>query len=81
MQSIGVEKIQLGQTGLLLGVWRNIIAGSFEVEINICSECGKVEFYATHSYSDDELPQKTCPKCGSVHDIDYPKCPRCKYEY
>jgi hypothetical protein len=29
----------------------------------------------------DELWQRTCPKCGEKHDIDYPKCPKCKYNY
>ena len=83
MRSIGVEKIQLGQTGLLLGMWRNILAGSLEVDIRICSECGKVEFFSTHSSSllNDDLPQRTCPQCGSVHDFDFPKCPSCKHEY
>jgi len=83
MQTIGIEKIQLGQTGLLLGMWRNILAGSLEVDIQICTECGKVEFYSTHSNSffDDELPTRTCPQCGSIHDFDFPKCPNCKYEY
>ena len=30
------------------------------------------------------IPMKitvTCPKCGKSHDIDYPKCPNCKYNY
>ena len=22
-----------------------------------------------------------CPKCGTVHDMDYPKCPNCRYNY
>ena len=22
-----------------------------------------------------------CPKCGKMHDFDYPKCPYCKYDY
>lgn len=30
---------------------------------------------------DDEIWQRTCPKCGTSHDIDYPKCPNCKYNY
>ena len=81
MYHIGIEKIQLGQTGLLLGMWRNILAGSLEVDIHICSDCGKVEFYSTHSYGPDELPKKICPQCGNAHDIDYPKCPSCKHEY
>lgn len=29
----------------------------------------------------DELWQRTCPKCGETHDIDYPKCPNCKFNY
>ena len=29
----------------------------------------------------DELWQRTCPKCGETHDIDYPKCPNCKHNY
>ncbi len=29
----------------------------------------------------DALPQRTCPKCGTVHDFDYPKCPQCKLVY
>ena len=30
---------------------------------------------------EDEIVQRTCPGCGRVHDIDYPKCPNCKYDY
>ena len=81
MMAIGVEKIQLGQTSLITGMWRNILAGSFEVEIHICSECGKVEFYSTHGFENDELPTRTCPECGSAHDFDFPKCPSCKHQY
>ena len=29
----------------------------------------------------DEIWQRTCPKCGKTHDIDYPKCPYCKFDY
>ena len=29
----------------------------------------------------DELWQRTCPECGTSHDIDYPKCPNCKHNY
>ena len=29
----------------------------------------------------DEIRQRTCPKCGKTHDIDYPKCPYCKFDY
>ena len=82
MSSIGIEKIQLGQTGLLLGMWNNILAGSMEVEIYVCSKCKKVELYANNLDSScDDIPKKTCPQCGKVHDFDYPKCPFCKYQY
>lgn len=29
----------------------------------------------------DEIWQRTCPKCATSHDIDYPKCPNCKFNY
>ena len=29
----------------------------------------------------DKIWQRTCPKCGQSHDIDYPKCPNCKFNY
>ena len=81
MQTVGVEKKQLGQAGMLTGMWRNILAGSLEVDIHICSKCGRVELYSTRSFGNDDLPTRTCPKCGSVHDFDCPKCPSCKYIY
>jgi len=79
MQSIGTEKLQLGQTGLLMGMWNNILAGALEVEIFICSDCKKIEFYAGDVYVNGSLPQKSCPNCKRNHDIDYPKCPHCGY--
>lgn len=27
------------------------------------------------------ISKMTCPNCGKKHDIDYPKCPHCKYQY
>ena len=30
---------------------------------------------------EDKILQRTCPKCGKSHDIDYPKCPYCKFNY
>lgn len=30
---------------------------------------------------EDKLWQRTCPKCGKSHDIDYPKCPNCRFNY
>ena len=81
MRHIMTEKLQLGKTGWLLGDLPNLVAGALEVHIFSCPECGKLEFYQADDYYDAELPQKTCPNCGTVHDFDYPKCPVCKYEY
>ena len=30
---------------------------------------------------EDKLWQRTCPNCNHSHDIDYPKCPNCIYNY
>ncbi len=30
---------------------------------------------------EDKIWQRTCPKCGISHDIDYPKCPNCSFNY
>ena len=81
MQVLRAEKIQLGQYSFFTGALRNLLAGSLEVAIHICSECRKVEFYLTEGLTDDEYPKITCPECGSVHDFDYPKCPNCKHKY
>jgi len=45
MESIGVEKIQLGQYGFLSGNLGNLLAGGLEVEIFVCQECKKIELY------------------------------------
>lgn len=29
----------------------------------------------------DQIWQRTCPKCATSHDIDYPKCPNCNFNY
>ncbi|MBC8536948.1 hypothetical protein [Feifania hominis] len=78
MQSLGVEKLQLGQAGLLTGVWANINAGALEAEILICEQCGKLEFYAVDA-PPGEIAQVECPRCHRLHDLDDPKCPFCKH--
>ncbi len=30
---------------------------------------------------EDKIWQRTCPKCGKTHDMDFPKCPNCKFDY
>ncbi|MBE6631568.1 MAG: hypothetical protein E7623_02580 [Ruminococcaceae bacterium] len=87
MAFLGKETIQLGKTGWVLGDLPNLISGAMTVSIFRCPECGKLEFFQNEEDFEkryggaEELPQKTCPKCGTVHDFDYPKCPHCSYKY
>ena len=80
MNYIRKGKIQLGQTGWLLGDLPNLLAGAMEVDIYTCPKCRKIEFYLANS-EEGEVPQKQCPNCGKMHDFDYPKCPFCRYDY
>lgn len=78
------EKVQLGETGWILGDIPNLLAGALELDIYFCPKCGKVEFYTPEEstrYSDTELPQRICPQCGRKHDFDFPKCPHCSFDY
>ena len=36
---------------------------------------------ASESEPEDSIAQQKCPQCGTLHDMDYPKCPFCKYNY
>ena len=81
MRFLTHEQIQLGKTGWILGDIPNLIAGAIEVSIYICPACQKLEFYARQEPTDNELPQKTCPNCGTIHDFDFPKCTKCKHDY
>ena len=40
-----------------------------------------IENEETDEAGNDMIMQRTCPKCGKTHDIDYPKCPDCGYNY
>lgn len=82
MQYLSREKLQLGKTGWVLGDLSNLLSGALDVQILVCPKCRKLEFFlAENETLDDETPKKTCPDCGTVHDFDYPKCPKCKHEY
>ena len=39
----------------------------------------ELENYSIDETIEDRIAQRTCPQCGDVHDIDYPKCPNCKF--
>ena len=84
MRFIRREKLQLGQTGWILGDLPNLIAGALEVDIYVCPTCGKLEFFVAEEVfeeEEDRIAQIKCPQCGHEHDIDYPKCPFCKFDY
>ena len=44
-------------------------------------EKAKMEDEEIDETQEDKIWQRTCPKCGTHHDIDYPKCPNCKFNY
>ncbi len=75
------ESIQLGKTGWILGDIPNLIAGALKVDIYICPSCQRLAFFAAEEGKQDGFPTKACPRCGCVHDFDYPKCPKCKHDY
>ena len=82
MKFYSKEQLQLGKTGWVLGDLPNLVAGALLVNIYVCPSCHKLEFFAVNeSSTDDLLPQRTCPACGTKHDFDYPKCPKCKHDY
>lgn len=82
MKYIKSQKLQLGEAGWILGDLSNLLSGALKVDIYICNQCGKIEFFQTESESDSEdVPQKECPCCGKFHDFDCPKCPFCNYDY
>ena len=80
MHRIKTEKLQLGQTGWILGDLPNLLAGALEVDIYACPDCRKLEFFLADA-DEEDIPQKQCPNCGKQHDFDYPRCPFCKYSY
>lgn len=82
MKFLAKERLQLGKTGWVLGDLPNLIAGALAVNIYVCPTCRKLEFFAAEDIpAKDAVPQRTCPVCGTVHDFDYPKCPKCRYDY
>lgn len=83
------DQIQLGKAGFLLRDLSHLVSGALPVEIYACPECGKLELYRAEKsterddgyFEGDEIPTRICPNCGDEHDFDYPKCPKCKFDY
>ena len=78
------ENVQLGKTGFILGDWPNRWAGAQDLEFWVCPNCRELELYAPDSVEEWEIEgenaiaQTVCPVCGLEHDLDDPKCPRCR---
>ena len=49
-----------------------------EMENEAAAEMAEDEDFEEVDYEDR---QRLCPECNRYHDIDYPKCPYCKYDY
>lgn len=86
------EKLQLGQTGFILGDWPNLLAGALEVEIWSCPGCGKVEFfmpgYPEEIFPEPEMEEDALPPemsqdiVGvSMEGIPQIRCPACGTEH
>lgn len=84
------EQLQLGRTGWIIGNWGNLLAGALDVDIWMCPHCGKLEFYAAGTKSEEQaiapaawretgegIAQTQCPYCGAWHDMDDARCPHC----
>ena len=81
MRFFANEEMQLGKTSWIFGDLPNLFSGALNVHIYICPACRKLEFFASAEEVEEDLPQKTCPVCGTVHDFDWPRCPNCKHDY
>lgn len=81
MRRIKRERVQLGQTGYLIGHLDNLIAGALDVDILACPQCGRLEFFQAGrcgtEREQDAIAEIRCPQCGKKHEMDDPKCPFC----
>ena len=76
------ENVQLGKTSFLFGDWSNLLAGAQDLEFWVCPACRKLELFVPEfseelDTEEGSIAQIICPYCGTEHDMDDPKCPRC----
>ena len=88
MEYQGRRKIQLGEFGLIVGNLSNLFSGAMELDVLVCPNCGKVEFFCPIEekeepapYVEEENPQLVCPNCGGAHGVEYSVCPHCNFNY
>lgn len=72
----GEETLQLGSAGLLTGIWSNIVSGGLSVEIYVCPNCGKMEFFSQIP-EEPAIAKINCSACSKSYDADFPRCPHC----
>ena len=80
------ENVQLGKHNFFAGDWSHLFAGAQDLEFWVCPMCRKLDFYIPESEmvcsdwteeGENQMAQVTCPVCGTEHEMDDPKCPRC----
>lgn len=85
MSYVGRERLKKELSiGLPIPGAESALPGSFETDIYVCDTCHKMEFYAAKSVKSREKPEEgnsiaqiPCPHCGTMHDMDDPRCPFC----
>ncbi len=79
------DGIQIGRTGRIFSSLGNLFSGSLDVEIYICSACGKIELYTAvterAALLQDAPNSKEiyCPNCGTAYFSPLSPCPACGY--
>jgi hypothetical protein len=57
-----------------------VLYGFGELVDKVCDIAENFYDYDSN-YEEEKVAQITCPKCGTKHDFDYPKCPKCNHQY
>ena len=94
MHFIKREDIQLGKQSFWHD-WNHILHGSLDVDIYVCPQCGKIEFFApgrvldsmrtvkqaeTKAAKPGETVARKCTECGRFVPADVKCCPSCGAE-
>ena len=84
MKFLKSESIQLGEHSFFMGDLGHLLAGALAVDIYVCPECGKLEFFQSEPVTYEEgrplseaVTQVACPHCGEKYDGKLSRCPAC----